>query len=194
MSAEYPLAAAMTPDGSNVLYGVVLGAPVAFQLFLWNAQNRLAVKVATLNSTAQELAISADAHRVAVVTGKGTYTVDLAAQTSVLLAADVPTSHSLPQFSGDGRFLAYLAKENLTINQVYLYDFDTASNILVSQSYNSTVGVNATCDSPAINAAGRFVAYRSAATNLVPGDTNGFADIFLWDRLTGGTTLISAAN
>src|SRR5438132_13627813 len=41
--------------------------------------------------------------------------------------------------------------------------------------------------SPAISADGRFVAFYSAATNLVPGDTNGAKDVFVRDRLTGIT-------
>ena len=41
--------------------------------------------------------------------------------------------------------------------------------------------------SPAISADGRFVAFESAATNLVPGDTNGTVDVFVRDRQTGTT-------
>jgi hypothetical protein len=41
---------------------------------------------------------------------------------------------------------------------------------------------------PSISADGRFVAFTSGATNLVPGDTNGFPDVFVRDRLTGLTT------
>ena len=37
---------------------------------------------------------------------------------------------------------------------------------------------------PAISATGRFVAFRSLATNLVAGDTNDAADVFLRDRDT----------
>ncbi|WP_243058029.1 hypothetical protein [Nocardioides sp. SR21] len=40
---------------------------------------------------------------------------------------------------------------------------------------------------PAISADGRYVAFYSEATNLVPGDTNGVGDVFVRDR-TGGTT------
>jgi Tol biopolymer transport system component len=39
---------------------------------------------------------------------------------------------------------------------------------------------------------GRFVAFTSSASNLVPGDTNGSPDLFLHDRRTGTTRLISA--
>ena len=44
---------------------------------------------------------------------------------------------------------------------------------------------------PAVSADGQYVAFASAATNLVPGDTNGVADVFLHDRQTGQTTLVS---
>ena len=40
-------------------------------------------------------------------------------------------------------------------------------------------------DSPSISATGRFVAFTSAATNLVPGDVNGVQDIFLRDTCVG---------
>ena len=42
-----------------------------------------------------------------------------------------------------------------------------------------------------LSADGRLVLFKSGADNLVPGDTNGSADIFLHDRLTGTTTRVS---
>lgn len=47
---------------------------------------------------------------------------------------------------------------------------------------------NAISSSPSLSADGRFVAFASSASNLVPGDTNGAGDIFVHDRLTGVTT------
>lgn len=47
---------------------------------------------------------------------------------------------------------------------------------------------------PFISANGRFVTFSSSATNLVAGDTNGVADVFLHDRATGATTRVSLAN
>ena len=38
---------------------------------------------------------------------------------------------------------------------------------------------------------GRYVAFTSAATNLVTGDSNGFSDVFVFDRDTLTTTLVS---
>lgn len=45
----------------------------------------------------------------------------------------------------------------------------------------------------AISADGRFVAFESVASNLVPGDTNGESDIFLHDRQTGQTQRVSVS-
>jgi Tol biopolymer transport system component len=42
-----------------------------------------------------------------------------------------------------------------------------------------------------LSADGRFVLFDSFATDLVPGDINGFRDVFVRDRLTQTTTLVS---
>jgi uncharacterized repeat protein (TIGR01451 family) len=55
-------------------------------------------------------------------------------------------------------------------------------------------GANHQSDMPAISADGRFVAFASLADNLVPGDTNGFADTFVHDRLTDITERVSVSN
>ena len=52
-----------------------------------------------------------------------------------------------------------------------------------------------TWDGPAISANGRYVVFASEATNLVVGrDTNRRSDVFIRDRLTGVTDLVSVAN
>lgn len=48
--------------------------------------------------------------------------------------------------------------------------------------------------SPSVSADGRYVAYGSNATNLVPGDTNGVTDIFVFDRDTNTTERVSVAS
>ncbi|MER6998832.1 hypothetical protein [Streptomyces sp. NPDC000410] len=49
-------------------------------------------------------------------------------------------------------------------------------------------------DGAAISANGRVVAFTSEATNLVPGDTNGQADVFVRDLRTGRTERVSVAS
>jgi uncharacterized repeat protein (TIGR01451 family) len=55
-------------------------------------------------------------------------------------------------------------------------------------------GANNQSDMPAISGDGRFVAFASLADNLVPGDTNGFADTFVHDRLTNTTERVSLSS
>jgi Tol biopolymer transport system component len=65
---------------------------------------------------------------------------------------------------------------------------------LVSLADNEAQGNNASGVEgirTGVSADGRFVAFYSFASNLVPGDTNGHPDIFLRDRQTGTTTLVS---
>jgi Tol biopolymer transport system component len=44
-----------------------------------------------------------------------------------------------------------------------------------------------------VSADGHWVAFQSFADNLVPGDANGFMDIFVWDRESGTIELVSGA-
>jgi hypothetical protein len=44
---------------------------------------------------------------------------------------------------------------------------------------------------PAISALGRYVAFESAASNLLAEGTNGGGDVFVRDRLAGTTRLVS---
>ena len=85
---------------------------------------------------------------------------------------------------------------NSSLPDIFLYDRRTGENALVSRS---AAAARETSDSgsvqPVISADGRFVAFRSTAKNLVPGqnDRNQGDDVFLWDRTTGRTTLVSHA-
>jgi uncharacterized repeat protein (TIGR01451 family) len=57
----------------------------------------------------------------------------------------------------------------------------------------SSTGLRTNSDAyhPAVSGDGRFVAYVSGASSLVVGDTNGFSDIFVYDRQTCRTTRVS---
>lgn len=53
---------------------------------------------------------------------------------------------------------------------------------------------NGASGSPAPSADGRYVAFHSAASNLAPGDVNGSRDVFVRDRRTGVTELVSVSS
>ncbi len=49
-------------------------------------------------------------------------------------------------------------------------------------------------DTPVISDNGRYIAFASAATNLVPGDTNNEPDIFVTDRVTGAVKRVNVSS
>ena len=62
---------------------------------------------------------------------------------------------------------------------VFVRDRQTGTTRRVSVGPGGAQGNDQSSDDPAISADGRFVAFGSAATNLVPGDTNGDFDVFV---------------
>src|SRR5437870_3874045 len=67
------------------------------------------------------------------------------------------------------------------------------TTVRVSVASGGTEGDDASLGS-ALSADGRFVAFDSAATDLVAGDTNGVSDVFVHDRQTGTTERVSVAS
>lgn len=197
--------ASMTPDG-RLLACTASSSLVSSQidrLYVWDslAARRVYTNSAPPAAFAQ-LAISPNGQRIAYATNvtsvpaaSQVYALDWAANTNWLIAPLRLTSQQPPRFSADSRFLTYRAAAGTTIgafNQVYLYDFESGSNLLVSRSFLSGTNANGHSDSPDISPDGRFVAYESQASDLVPGDANEASDIFLFDRVSGSTILISA--
>ena len=94
--------------------------------------------------------------------------------------------------SGDGRFIAFTSTAtNLATNDangaafdVYVKDLATGAVQLVSADAAGQGG-NGQSFEPDISANGRYVAFYSNSSNLVANDTNGGADIFRRDLLTG---------
>jgi Tol biopolymer transport system component len=91
--------------------------------------------------------------------------------------------------SADGRYVAFTSQIGQIMN-VFVRDRSTDGTEVVSVSNNGESG-NAASSYPSISADGRYVAFYSWASNLVPGDNNDWADIFVHDRLTGETTRAS---
>ena len=78
----------------------------------------------------------------------------------------------------------------------FVHDRRTGQTERVSVGYdgseaNGSLGPD---DAVTISADGRIVVFSSIATNLVPGDTNGRADLFAYDRKTGKTELVTVSS
>jgi uncharacterized repeat protein (TIGR01451 family) len=76
------------------------------------------------------------------------------------------------------------------VGQLYLWSADSDESILVSRSTSgSTAGADAQHHVGALSADGRWVAFDSPASNLVPGDLNGQSDVFLFGPTRPGADL-----
>ena len=100
--------------------------------------------------------------------------------------------------SPDGRFIAFTSKaSNLvafpTVGQnIFVRDMQAGTTTIVSVNKDGTGGGNGASSEPRVSADGRYVAFTSTATDLVPNDANGVgADVFVRDMQTGTTTLVT---
>jgi Tol biopolymer transport system component len=96
----------------------------------------------------------------------------------------------VPDISGDGRFVAFASSSSTLVpgdtghGDVFVRDRLLGTTERVSYAMGGAQPDHAS-DSPSISADGRFVAFDSIASNLVPGDTNLHWDVFVRDRQTG---------
>ncbi len=99
--------------------------------------------------------------------------------------------------SSDGRFVAFRSRaSNLAqgdtnhVSDIFVHDRRSGATTRISVDSTGIQGNKASL-APSISPDGRFVAFESNASNLVPGDTNGFTDIFVHDRKSHQTTRVS---
>lgn len=106
------------------------------------------------------------------------------------------TGATKPALTADGRYIVFHSKGGTkvteefvvpdhVVNQIYRLDQSTNELTLISYQHdNAEMGKNADdydAIPPSISADGQRIVFTSIANNLVPGDTNGKRDIFLYD-------------
>jgi Tol biopolymer transport system component len=108
-------------------------------------------------------------------------------------AADGPSY--FPAISGGGDRVAFvsmathLGPDHSAQPNVYVSDRGSGATTLVSQGADAEPA-DSSSFAPAISADGRYVAFDSAASNLVGWDSNGGEDVFVRDTATGRTTML----
>jgi Tol biopolymer transport system component len=154
-----------------------------------NSKEQDGVVVGALLGDAAESAYRAQAF----VQWPGTTTPAGGATADTLGNASSGGSH----ISADGRFITYRSNATNLVSgdtndtdDVFVFDTQTLRTSRVSVA-NGDVQGDGMSDWPTISADGRYVAFRSAASNLVPGDTNGADDTFVRDLVAGTTTRVS---
>jgi len=106
---------------------------------------------------------------------------------------------TLDAISPDGRFLAFSSNAptlvprdaNHMVPDVFVYDRTDASVSLESRATNGTQSNDFSDSAQFVGSSGRYVAFRSDATNLTPQHRAG---LFLRDRRNGTTTLLRAGH
>lgn len=209
-----------TSDASNLVRRDTNGTQ---DVFVWDRQVGLTrrISVSTFgeqsNGFSDESSISADGRYVAFVSSASNlvpgdpgpyadvFVRDRLAGVTRLVSTGTSSrwanaSSVNPSISADGRFVAFdssasnlVAHDTNAVSDVFVRD--RRAGVTERVSVSSFGGqANRFSDDPAISADGRFVAFRSFASNLVRDDANGHSDIFRFDRRSGETDLISVSS
>ncbi|WP_455203702.1 PKD domain-containing protein [Kaarinaea lacus] len=104
---------------------------------------------------------------------------------------------SAAAISGDGNVVAFasdatnfVSGDSNNVADIFVREPMTGETSRVSVS-DSGGQANNSSNNPSVNNDGRFIAFESLASNLVSGDTNNAADIFVHDRVNGTTEIVS---
>lgn len=104
-----------------------------------------------------------------------------------------------PEVNQDGTVVVFDSIANNLVrhdtnhaNDVFVRDRTTGRTSLVSVNASGAPS-NGESSRPVVSGDGRYVAFDSTSNNLVAGDTNNTFDVFVRDRQTGMTTLVSSA-
>ena len=99
--------------------------------------------------------------------------------------------------SADGRYVAFqspasnlVAFDTNSLSDIFVRDRQTGTTERVSVATDGTQA-NGLSEQTEISADGRYVAFKSFASNLVAGDTNGTADVFVRDLVDDTTERVS---
>ncbi|MBL8895985.1 MAG: hypothetical protein JNM84_00075 [Planctomycetes bacterium] len=126
---------------------------------------------------------------------RATQTVELVSQSSAGVAANGESR--VVSVSSSGRYVVFLSSaSNLApqggngLQQVYLRDRLLGTTECISLSTTGSLA-NGLCETPVISLDERFIAYVSPASNLVSGDSSGYYDVFVYDRVLPSTSRAS---
>jgi hypothetical protein len=103
--------------------------------------------------------------------------------------------------SADGRFVVFssladtlIASDSNALTDIFIRDRERHKTRRVSVTSAEVEAVGGQSTDAAVSGNGRFVVFQSEATNLVSGDANGHADVFIRDRKNGKTRRVSVSS
>jgi len=195
---------ALLPEDTNNAYDVYLQDLQDSSLTWISAGGNRSSFYASISADGNCIAYASDATNLVAGDTNGRRDIflhDRAAGTTVRVSnaqggAQSTGTANFPVISADGCMIAFVsngalleAKTSHALD-VFLHDAQTGTTTLLTPGLTGT-GSNAACSALSMSGDARFVAFVSAASNLVAHDTNGAPDIFLLDRSTGVTERVS---
>ncbi len=132
-------------------------------------------------------------------TGSATLTLAVEFPTQILIGDGIAGDAFDPSISNTGRYVAFTSADPTLVTgdtngaaDVFVLDVETT---VIERVSVGTGGIQANegSGSPAISADGRWVAFSSRATNLASEDGTAVEDVYLHDRLTDATVLVSVS-
>jgi Tol biopolymer transport system component len=190
-------------------------------IFRYDRETQTTVRVSVADSGSQANADCGEIHmssngRYVVFTSEATnldgtngfrqvYLRDMVLEATALVSmnfqGDAANDHcGWAEISDDGQRVVFLSGANnlgsaqaaLGLDSVWLRDFEDQSTSLVSKPFESNVDPNGYCISPTISPDGRYIAFASTATNLVPNDPHPFLyEMFFYDSVKDKLTRIA---
>jgi hypothetical protein len=209
VNSNAPVLLGALPNSASTFLLPSMSADGRYVAYMTNTQMRISdtqlgtdIYTNLMFTTAASAAISPDGGRVLYqTTANSTWypnsvLADQVATGSNLFTLNNTTPiQSSGQWSGDGRYvvLAGVTNTSDTVSKVYLCDLTTSQITLVSCNVTNAGPANAASDMPSISADGRFITFRSSATDIVAGDTNPVPKVYLFDRVAGTNAILCAA-
>jgi Tol biopolymer transport system component len=128
---------------------------------------------------------------------------DMETRSTVLVSAawdggEADARSTWPSISDDGHYVAFTSKATNLVqpatrpdtDEVYVRDLVAGTTVLASVRLPGFDELRGSLG-PSLSGNGRYVAFHSAAANLVEGDTNDNSDVFRHDLLLGTTVRVS---
>jgi hypothetical protein len=127
---------------------------------------------------------------------------NLTSRVSISSSAEQANGDSISAaISADGRYVAFISEASNLVSgdtnatrDVFVHDRQSGITERVSLASDGSQANDTTNTILGISADGRQVAFASWASNLVSGDTNDYADVFVHDRWSGVTQIVSVNN
>jgi Tol biopolymer transport system component len=131
-----------------------------------------------------DVSLSGNGRFLAYASQSGIVLVDTISSTTRLVG-DALNLNFAPALSGDGSKVVFTTQAPGGLQQIALASVADGSVTIV------TLSANGDSRAASVSADGRYIAFESAASNLVENDTNNADDVFVMDMLTGAVRCVS---